>query len=55
MTKLTAVTISSCGRSRTWFLDLPVEEDRRVRLPESTLNELIRSWNLPRGSTISIG
>lgn len=55
MTKLTAVTISNWSRSRTWFLDLPVGDDGQVRLPESTLNELIRSWNLPRGSTISIG
>jgi len=54
MTKLTAVTIRTWNRSRTWFLNLPVV-DGRVHLPSSRLDELIRDWGLPRGTTISIG
>lgn len=54
MTKLTAVTIRTWNRSRTWFLNLPVV-DGRVHLPSSRLDELTRDWGLPRGATISIG
>ena len=52
--RLTAVTIRTWNRSRTWFLNLPVV-DGKVHLSSSRLDELIMDWGLPRSTTISIG
>jgi hypothetical protein len=54
MTKLTMVSVRKGHRIRTWFVNLPVV-DERVHLPDSMLDQMIREWNLPLGSTISIG
>ena len=54
MHKLTAVSIRTWNRSRTWFLMLPVV-DGKVYLPGSKVLELTREWDLPQNATISIG
>ncbi len=52
--KLTAVTIQVKGHSLSFFINLPVDEEGKVRVD---LNKALVSLgiNVPRGTTISWG
>ena len=51
--KLTTVSINTWGRRRTWFVNLPVINGKTVLTTDIYL-DLLRDFDLPRGTTISI-
>lgn len=55
MTKLTAVSYAFRGVSRTFFLQLPVDADGKVRMPLKLENELVSSMGCEAGQTYRRG
>ncbi len=53
MTKLTAVTISTGAQSRTWFLNLEVE-NHKVRVSDDQIRQMLTAWNLPKGTAVTV-
>lgn len=54
-TKLTAVTISSNGRKKQFFVRLRQKATGGAELPQHMLNKMLDSMNIQRGQTYTVG